>query len=144
MPEESVASAGTAPVRRKRNTRKARAAIDKRFVIGKRYKALLATFHARLGPEAVADPVIAAAAEKAARLCALSEDAAAKALRGHPGADMDLVVRLARVSDIALRRLGPISMRPASLRARRSAICCGPICSSSGASSHDGCRAPRS
>jgi hypothetical protein len=43
--------------------------------------------------------------EKAARLAALSEDASAKALNADPRVDMDTLVRLNRLADLALRRL---------------------------------------
>ena len=54
--------------------------VDHRFAIGRRIKLLTATFRERLGLDvADPDPVLLAAVEKAARLTALAEDAAARA-----------------------------------------------------------------
>lgn len=104
MPADSVAITTEAPAKRKPNKRRARVAIDKRYSLGRRYKALERMFTDRLGP-AAADPVVAAAIEKAARLTALAEDASAKAVNCDPNIDMDTVVRLNRLADLALQRL---------------------------------------
>jgi transposase len=103
MVAESVATTRTAAARPTRNGRRARVSIDKRFVIGRRIKQLTATFRERVGPDADQDPVLLAAVEKAARLTALAEDAAARATRGT--ATLDDVVRLTRLADISVRRL---------------------------------------
>ena len=52
--------------------------------------------------------------EKAARLAALSEDASAKALNADPRVDMDTLVRLNRLADLAVRRLHLDRHRPAA------------------------------
>jgi hypothetical protein len=66
--------------------------------------ALAATYRARLGA-AAADPVVTAAIEKAARLTALAEQAAARALRADPKVTLDDVVRLTRLADLSVRAL---------------------------------------
>ena len=102
-PAGSTTVARTAPAKPKRNKRRAKASIDMRFVIGRRIKELTAAFRERVGPDADQDPVLLAAVEKAARLTALAEDAAARATRGT--ATLDDVVRLTRLADISVRRL---------------------------------------
>jgi transposase len=102
-PAESATVTRTAPAKSKRNKRRAKVSIDMRFVIGRRIKELTAAFRERVGPDADQDPVLLASVEKAARLTALAEDAAARATRGT--ATLDDVVRLTRLADISVRRL---------------------------------------
>jgi transposase len=102
-PIESATVASRVPAPKRRNHRKARVQIDKRFALGRRIKQLTAAFRERVGPDADQDPVLLAAVEKAARLTALAEDAAARATRGT--ATLDDVVRLTRLADISVRRL---------------------------------------
>jgi hypothetical protein len=94
------------PVRKRRAKRKVlpRSPFDHRTRQGKRALELAAAFRARLNADPV-DTVLGAAIEKAARLIALSEDASAKALNGDPRITLDDVVRLARLSDLAVKRL---------------------------------------
>ena len=80
-------------VQRRRRGPKPHQPFDKRTLIGRRAVALAATYRARLGA-AAADPVVTAAIDKAARLTALAEDAAARALRADPRVSLDDVVRL--------------------------------------------------
>jgi hypothetical protein len=89
--------------RRKRVRTRHRHAFDRRTKLGRRVLALTAAFRQQLGEHA-SDTVVAANIVKAARLQALSEDASAKAINGAP-IDMDTVIRLARVSDLAVKRL---------------------------------------
>jgi hypothetical protein len=89
---------------KKLNKRRARVAIDKRFVLGRRVKELVATFRARLGPIAD-DPVLAANVKKAAELQALAEESRARALRANATATLNDVVRLSRLADYAVRKL---------------------------------------
>jgi hypothetical protein len=107
--EIPVVSAGltrTAPAKPKQNKRRAHVQIDKRFAIGRRIKELAATFRERIGlDEADPDPVLLAACEKAARLTALAEEAAARATRADPKVTLDDVVRLTRLADLSVRRL---------------------------------------
>src|SRR6476619_1659317 len=102
MVAESAATTRTAAARPTRNGRRARVSIDKRFVIGRRIKQLTATFRARVGLDADQDPLLLAAVEKAARLTALAEDAAARATRADPKVTLDDVVRLTRLADISV------------------------------------------
>jgi hypothetical protein len=103
--ESSVISRAVA-VRSSRNGRRAPVQIDKRFAIGRRIKELTAVFRGRVGLDEVdPDPVLSAAVEKAARLTALAEDAAARALRADPKVSLDDVVRLTRLADLSVRRL---------------------------------------
>jgi hypothetical protein len=87
----------------KRNHRKAKRPFDMRTAQGQRVKALTAAFTAKLG-DAASDAVVTANIRKAAELTVLAEEASAKALSGKP-IDMDIVVRLARASDLAVKRL---------------------------------------
>ena len=80
-PAESATVTRTAPAKSKPNKRRAQVSIDMRFAIGRRIKELTAAFRERVGPDADQDPVLLAAVEKAARLTALAEDAAARATR---------------------------------------------------------------
>jgi hypothetical protein len=104
-PAESITGTGTAPAKRKPNKRRAHVQIDKRYALGRRYRALEQMFRQRLGTVAVADPVVVAAIERAARLVALAEDAAAKALNADPRISLDDLVRLERCAAAAVRRL---------------------------------------
>ena len=93
-------------VRPSRNGRRAPVQIDRRFKIGQRIDLLATTFGDRVGlDESNPDPVLLAAVEKAARLTALAEDAAARATRADPAISLDDVVRLTRLADISVRRL---------------------------------------
>jgi hypothetical protein len=105
MAAESIETTRAVAAKPTRNGRRARVSIDKRFVIGRRYAQLTATFRARVGPDVDQDPVLLAAVEKAARLTALAEDAAARALRADPKVTLDDVVRLTRLADLSVRRL---------------------------------------
>jgi hypothetical protein len=105
VPVESATGTRSAPAKPKPNKRRAHVQIDKRFAIGRRIKELAATFRERVGPDADQDPVLLAAVEKAARLTALAEDAAARATRADPKITLDDVVRLTRLADHAVRRL---------------------------------------
>ena len=102
-PAESATVTRTAPAKSKPNKRRAKVSIDMRFAIGRRIKELTAAFRERVGPDADQDPVLLASVDKAARLTALAEDAAARATRGT--ATLDDVVRLTRLADISVRRL---------------------------------------
>lgn len=92
------------PIHRRHRGPKPRQPFDKRTLIGRRAVTLAATYRARLGA-AAADPVVTAAIEKAARLTALAESAAARALRADPRVTLDDVVRLTRLADVSVRRL---------------------------------------
>jgi hypothetical protein len=93
-------------VRPTRNGKRAPVAIDRRFAIGRRIDLLATTFGERAGlDETDPDPVLLAAVEKAARLTALAEDAAARATRADPKITLDDVVRLTRLADLSVRRL---------------------------------------
>ena len=75
-------------------------------MLGRRATKLASIYRERLGLTADdADPVLLDAVERAARLTALAEDASARAVRGDPQITLDDVVRLQRVSDLAVRRL---------------------------------------
>ena len=103
MPAKSVAIASEMPHIR-RNHRRAKRPFDGRTAQGKRVAELVEAFSAKLGASA-GDVVVSAAISKDARLCALSEDAQAKALMADPRITIDEVVRLARAADLAVRRL---------------------------------------
>ena len=93
-------------VRPSRNGKRAPVQIDRRFAIGRRIDLLATTFRERVSlDEADPDPVLLAAVEKAARLTALAEDAAARATRADPKVTLDDVVRLTRLADVSVRRL---------------------------------------
>ena len=93
-------------VRPSRNGKRAPVQIDRRFAIGRRIDLLSTTFRERVGlDESDPDPVLLAACEKAARLTALAEDAAARATRADPTISLDDVVRLTRLADLSVRRL---------------------------------------
>jgi hypothetical protein len=94
------------PARKKRpkQRRLSLSPFDKRTRAGRRAVELAKSFRERLNADP-ADKILAAAIEKAARLIALSEDASAKALNGDPRITLDDVVRLARLSDLAVKRL---------------------------------------
>jgi hypothetical protein len=77
---------------------------DRRTRVGRRTAALADIFRERIGVDA-ADPILNAAVERAAQLMALSEAAAARALRADPSVTLDDVVRLSRAADQAVRRL---------------------------------------
>ena len=101
-----------------RHGRKARVAIDKRLVLGRRVFELVDVFRTRVGLDVDQDPVLLAAVEKAARLTALAEDAAARATRADPKVTLDDVVRLTRLADISVRRLHldrHVAQRPPTL-----------------------------
>ena len=77
-----------------------------RFAIGRRIKLLAAAFRERVGlDDADPDPVLLAAVEKAARLTALAEDAAARATRADPKSRSTMLCRLTRLADLSVRRL---------------------------------------
>jgi hypothetical protein len=88
-----------------RDKRRAPVQIDKRFVIGRRYKQLVAVFRERLGLDANPDLLLLSAIERAAQLQALAEQAAARALRGDASVAYDDVVRLSRLAEHAVRKL---------------------------------------
>ena len=93
-------------VRPSRNGKRAPVQIDRRFAIGRRIDFLATAFGQRVGLDEVdPDPVLLAAVEKAARLTALAEDAAARATRADPKVTLDDVVRLTRLADVSVRRL---------------------------------------
>jgi hypothetical protein len=94
------------PGRKKRpkQRRLSRSPFDQRTRAGRRAVELAKSFRARLNPDPSDVPLLAAI-EKAARLCALSEDASARALNADPRITLDDVVRLARLSDLAVKRL---------------------------------------
>ena len=100
---EVIRAVDAKPRRSSRHRRRARVAIDKRSIVGKRYAELAANFHERLNADQ--DPVLLVAIEKAARFSALAEHAAARALRADPAVSLDDVVRLARWADVCVRRL---------------------------------------
>ena len=106
-PVESVSVTRAAPAKPKPNKRRARVQIDKRFFLGRRIAQLTAIFAERAGLDDAndPDPMLQAAVEKAARLVALTEDATAKATKADPRVSLDDVVRLSRMSDLAVRRL---------------------------------------
>jgi hypothetical protein len=105
MAAENTEHGGKAS-RRNRHGMKAVAVIDKRRSNGKRYKALAATFRQRVGfDESNPDLVLATAIHRAAMLQVLAEDVAARAMKADPHISLDDVVRLARLSEIAVRRL---------------------------------------
>jgi hypothetical protein len=106
MVAEAFEVGRTVAVRRSRHGMRARVSVDMRLAIGRRIKELTAVFRARVGLDAAdPDPVLLAAVERAARLQALAEDAAAKATRADPKVTLDDVVRLTRLADISVRRL---------------------------------------
>jgi hypothetical protein len=106
VPAETSPVASLTPPKKKRNHAKARVRIDRRNVLGKRIAELRAIFTARAGLDpADPDPVLAAAVEAAARLTGLAEDATAKAARHDPSINLDDLVRLQRVADLAVKRL---------------------------------------
>ena len=75
-------SDGITRVASTKNKRRAPVQVDHRFAIGRRIKLLTAVFRERAGLDVSdPDPVLLAAVEKAARLTALAEDAAARATR---------------------------------------------------------------
>ena len=93
VPAESACIPRAAPAKPKPNKRRAPVQIDRRFAIGRRIDLLATTFRERVGlDEADPDPVLLAAVEKAARLTALAEDAAARATRADPKVTLDDVV----------------------------------------------------
>jgi hypothetical protein len=105
MPAEGVSGTRAAPTKPKRNQRRARVQIDKRFAIGRHIK-LEATYAERVGLDKTdPDPMLRAAVQKAAMLATLAEDAAAKATRADPKVSLDDVIRLGRMADLAVRRL---------------------------------------
>jgi hypothetical protein len=106
----SVDTAVSPPRRRKRGPKPPRHVFDRRTRVGRRSVELAKAFRERLGGS---DPVMLAMIEKAARLVALSEDASARALNADPRVDMDTLVRLNRLADLALRRLHLDRYRPA-------------------------------
>jgi hypothetical protein len=106
IPAESVGVTKPVQVRRKPNKKRARVQVDHRYAAGRRILTLTTILRQRVGiDEANPDPLLEAAVEKAARLMALAEDASARALRADPKVSLDDVVRLQRMSDLALRRL---------------------------------------
>jgi hypothetical protein len=105
VPVERVTVTRTAPTKPKPNKRRAHVAIDKRYVVGRRYKQLVAIFRERLGLDDNPDLLLLAAIERAAQLQALAEQAAARALRGDVSIAYDDVVRLSRLAEHAVRKL---------------------------------------
>src|SRR5262245_55730239 len=79
--------------------------IDGRLAPAKRAKALVVQWVERLGLETI-DSVTAARLRRAAELTAVAEVARANALRGTGDAGLDNLVRLERLAEIAVRRLG--------------------------------------
>ena len=105
VPIENATVTRAAPAKPKPNKRRARVSVDKRFAVGRRVKQLAITFRERLNLNVDGDPLLLAAVERAARLTALAEQASARALSGDPAVAYDDVVRLNRLSELALRRL---------------------------------------
>jgi len=105
VPAESIGITRMAPAKPKPNKRRAHVQIDKRYAIGRRIKQLTATFRERLGPDVCSDLLLLSAIERAATLQALSEQAAARALRGDVNVAYDDVVRLSRLAEQATRKL---------------------------------------
>jgi hypothetical protein len=103
--EPQRGTARIAQAGRKVNKRKAKVAFDKRYAVGRRYMALLATYRERLHLDADPDPLLLAAVERAAELQALAEQARGRALRAEATVTLDDVVRLNRLAEQALRRL---------------------------------------
>jgi hypothetical protein len=89
--------------------------VDGRSVLGLRIKVLRQAYRSRVGGDDVdQDQMLQAEVERAARLTALAEHAAARALRGDPKIALDDVVRLNRLADLAVRRLQLDRHKPAS------------------------------
>ena len=103
MPVGSVTVASITPPKR-RNHRRARVRVDRRYALGRRVGKIAQHFRERLGSDAD-DPITSAAIQRAAELAALAESARARALRADPSVSMDDVVRLSRAADLAVRRL---------------------------------------
>jgi hypothetical protein len=104
MPVETAVAAATVPARPRPNKRKAKVRIDKRYALGRRVKALVATFRERLGPDAD-DPVTQTAIWRTAETIALSEQLRGQLLRGVPGISVDDALRLTRTAEAMTRRL---------------------------------------
>ena len=105
-PAESDGITRVKSAKPKQNKRRAPVQVDHRFAIGRRIKLLTAAFRERAGLDVSdPDPVLLAAVEKAARLTALAEDAAARATRADPKVSLDDVVRMTRLADLSVRRL---------------------------------------
>jgi hypothetical protein len=104
-PAESDGITRVKSAKPKQNKRRAPVQVD-RFAVGRRIKLLTAAFRERAGLDVSdPDPVLLAAVEKAARLTALAEDAAARATRADPKVSLDDVVRMTRLADLSVRRL---------------------------------------
>jgi hypothetical protein len=103
---ESTLESPALPTKRKRKPwhKPPRHPYDRRTLLGRRITALAETFRRRIGFEEVAaDPVLAAAVERAARLTGLAEQLSA--LCADPAVSPDDVVRMSRLADQAVRRL---------------------------------------
>jgi len=103
MVAESAVVTRAVAARPTRNGRRARVLIDKRYAIGRRIKALVSVFRARIGPDAD-DPITATAVARAAETIALSASLRARMLRGE-AVSADDVLRLTRTADALTRRL---------------------------------------
>jgi len=79
--------------------------IDGRLAPAKRAKTLVAQWVEQLGIE-TADAAMLARLRRAAELVVVAEVARANALRGTGDAGLDNLVRLERLAEIAVRRLG--------------------------------------
>ena len=107
MPETTLGSPAL-PTKRKRKPwhKPPRHPYDRRTLLGRRITGLAETFRRRIGFEEVAaDPVLAAAVERAARLTRWPRSLSARALRGDQAVSADDVVRMSRLADQAVRRL---------------------------------------
>jgi hypothetical protein len=91
------------PPPKRRNHRRARKPFDGRRALGRRVRALVSIFKARLGADA-GDPITAAAIRRCAETVALSEDLRARMLRGEDVSPDD-VLRMTRAADALTRRL---------------------------------------
>jgi hypothetical protein len=78
--------------------------IDRRTKAARRAEELADMYRAKLGA-AADDPMMAHNIAKASRLLALAEAEQAKALNSDLDADLDLLVKLNRLADAAVRRL---------------------------------------
>jgi hypothetical protein len=85
--------------------------IDGRSAAAKRAKRLTAEYVAALGGSDAVDPVMLAKVRRAAELVVVAECARAKAMQGD--AVLDDMVRVDRLADLAVRRLG-LDRKPAS------------------------------
>jgi hypothetical protein len=90
--------------RRRKRKKLPRHAYDRRSRLGRRIRTLVGAFRARLAEDAVADPVVNAAVDRAAELTALAENLRQRALRGER-VPPDDIVRTARLADQSVRAL---------------------------------------